>query len=98
MTKGVNDMRKVVSQSEFNTAINSSKLTVAVFKADWCGDCKFINPYMPEVEQKFSDNLNLIEVDVDHVGTVSEEQRILGIPSFVAYVETKHVHNGLNPI
>ncbi|MEK4730423.1 MULTISPECIES: thioredoxin family protein [unclassified Paenibacillus] len=78
-------MKKISSKSEFDAAINSSKLTVAVFKADWCGDCKFIDPFMPEVEDKFANDLNLVEVDVDHVGTVSEEQNIMGIPSFVAF-------------
>ncbi|WP_028611635.1 thioredoxin family protein [Paenibacillus harenae] len=80
-------MRKVSSKSEFDIAIQSPKLTVAVFKADWCGDCKFIDPFMPEVEEKFANDLNLIEVDVEQVGTVSEEQNIMGIPSFVAYAE-----------
>ncbi|KOS00844.1 thioredoxin family protein, partial [Paenibacillus polymyxa] len=42
-------MKKVTSKSEFDTAIRSPKITVAVFKADWCPDCKFIDPFMPEV-------------------------------------------------
>lgn len=91
-------MKKITSKSEFDSAIQSPKLTVAVFKADWCGDCKFINPFMPDVEQAYADNLELVEVDVDHVGTVSEEQRIMGIPSFVAYADGKELTRYVNKL
>lgn len=91
-------MKKVNSKSEFDTAILSPKLTVAVFKADWCPDCKFIDPFMPEVETKFANDLELIEIDVEQVGTVSEEQHIMGIPSFVAYHEGKEVTRYVNKL
>ncbi|WP_150268915.1 thioredoxin family protein [Paenibacillus tepidiphilus] len=78
-------MDKITSPAAFAAAIDSPRLTVAVFKADWCGDCRFIDPFMPEVESQYADRLTLVEVDVEQVGDVSQEQNILGIPSFVAY-------------
>ena len=27
---------------------------IFVFTADWCGDCRFIKPQMPEIENDFS--------------------------------------------
>lgn len=91
-------MKKITSKLEFDTAIRSPKITVAVFKADWCPDCKFIDPFMPEVEEKFGNDLDLIEVDVDQVGTVSEEQNIMGIPSFVAYADGKELTRYVNKL
>ena len=29
--------------------------TVLEFSADWCPDCKFLAPFMPEIEKDFSD-------------------------------------------
>ncbi|MFP4977333.1 thioredoxin family protein [Paenibacillus sp. CN-4] len=84
-------MDKVTSPAEFQIAIQPPRLTVAVFKADWCVDCKFIDPFMPEVERNYADKLTLIEVDVDQVGDVSQEQNILGIPSFVAYSDGREL-------
>ncbi|MDN4604652.1 thioredoxin family protein [Paenibacillus sp. F6_3S_P_1C] len=91
-------MEKITSKPEFDVAIQSPRLTVAVFKADWCGDCKFIDPFMPEVEEKFARELTLVEVDVDQVGTVSEEQNILGIPSFVAYTDGRELVRYVNKL
>lgn len=84
-------MDKISSPGEFQVSIQSPRLTVAVFKADWCSDCKFIDPFMPELEQNYKDQLTLVEVDVDAVGDVSQEQNILGIPSFVAYTDGREL-------
>ncbi|MEF2968504.1 thioredoxin family protein [Paenibacillus sp. M1] len=91
-------MKQVQNEAEFNVSIQSSSLVVAVFKADWCGDCKYIDPFMPEVEQKYADRLTLIEVDVDKVGDVSQEQNILGIPSFVAYADGRELVRFVNKL
>lgn len=92
------EMKQVNSAGEFNVSIQSSRLIVAVFKADWCGDCKYIDPFMPEIEEKYADRLTLIEVDVDSVGDVSQEQNILGIPSFVAYTDGRELVRFVNKL
>lgn len=84
-------MKQVTSAEEFKVSIQSSNLIVAVYTADWCGDCKFIDPFMPEVEAKYEGRITFIEVDVDQVGEVSQEQNILGIPSFVAYTDGREL-------
>lgn len=91
-------MDKISSAAEFQVAIQSPRLTIAVFKADWCSDCKFIDPFMPEVETKYEDRLTLVEVDVDAVGEVSQEQNILGIPSFVAYSDGRELVRFVNKL
>ncbi|GIP44867.1 thiol reductase thioredoxin [Paenibacillus sp. J45TS6] len=89
-------MKKITSKAEFDVLTQSSNLTVAVFKADWCVDCRFIDPFMPEVEQEFSQLLTLIEVDVEQTGDLSQEQNILGIPSFVAYADGRELIRFVN--
>ncbi|MNP03493.1 Thioredoxin-like protein YtpP [compost metagenome] len=91
-------MEKITSKEQFETTIQSPNLTIAVFKADWCSDCKFMDPFMPEVEEKFSPQLTLVEIDIDQVGTVSQEQNILGIPSFVAYANGKELVRFVNKL
>lgn len=91
-------MQKISSQAEFQVAIQSPRLTVAVFKADWCSDCKFMDPFMPDVETKFSNDLTLVEVDVDQVGDLSQELNILGIPSFVAFSDGRELVRLVNKL
>ena len=96
--EGEISMEKITSEAAFQVAIQSPRLTVAVFKADWCGDCKFIDPFMPEVEAKYEEQVTLIEVDVDQVGDVSQQQNILGIPSFVAYTDGRELVRFVNKL
>jgi thiol-disulfide isomerase/thioredoxin len=55
---------------------------VFFFTADWCGDCRFIKPVMPEIEAEFS-QFQFIEIDRDQFIDVAAQWNIFGIPSFV---------------
>ena len=77
-------MEKITDETRFETIIAGDKPVVAVFKATWCKDCHFIEPFMPDVEQKFSD-LTFVELDRDELPDVFADQGVMGIPSFVAY-------------
>ncbi|MFB5677095.1 thioredoxin family protein [Paenibacillus terreus] len=84
-------MQQIRNKAEFDQAVQAPGLTVAVFKADWCGDCKFIDPFMPDVEEKYANALKLIQVDVEEAEGVSEAHNVLGIPSFIAFSNGKEV-------
>jgi thiol-disulfide isomerase/thioredoxin len=57
---------------------------IFLFSANWCGDCRFIEPFMPEVEEKYKD-YTFVHVDRDQFIDLCVEQDIFGIPSFIAY-------------
>jgi thioredoxin-like negative regulator of GroEL len=80
-------MEKVHSESVFEQHIADPKPTIAVFKATWCKDCHFIEPFMPSVVEAYGDRLNFIELDRDEVPDLCEKLNILGIPSFIAFRE-----------
>ena len=82
-------MNKITTEQAFHEAVAGSKPTVAVFKTTWCKDCHYINPFMPEVEQAYSDRLQLVEIDRDDLPDLCERLGILGIPSFVAFVNVQ---------
>lgn len=61
---------------------------VLFFTADWCPDCRFIKPVMPEIEAEFS-QFEFILVDRDENIDLCQEMMIMGIPSFVVYEDGK---------
>ncbi len=79
------DMRSIISEDQFQAAILEDKPTVAVFKAAWCKDCRFIDPFMPEVQAKFENQLEFVELDRDNFPDLCEQLNILGIPSFIVF-------------
>lgn len=80
-------MRQIHQDAEFRTQIAEEKPTVAVFKAVWCGDCHFIDPFMPDVEAKYGDRITFVHIDRDELPDLCSELNILGIPSFIAFAK-----------
>lgn len=78
-------MRKIETEHAFNEAIHSGRTTMIVFKADWCKDCHFIDPFMPDVIKKYEQQVDFYEVDRDQLPDLCAEYNVLGIPSFIAF-------------
>ena len=68
---------------------------VLFFTADWCPDCRFIKPAMPEIEQDFSD-YTFYEVDRDENIDLAAELNVFGITSFIVYDNGKEIGRFVN--
>ncbi|WP_034550803.1 thioredoxin family protein [Carnobacterium funditum] len=76
-------MQNLTSVEEFQQ-LSKSKKVIFYFKTDWCGDCIFIKPKMPEI-LKAHPEIQFVKVDRDEFIDLCEELSIVGIPSFLAY-------------
>lgn len=76
-------MKKLESYEQFSELRDNGK-HIFLFSADWCGDCRFIEPFMPEVEEKFTD-YTFVYTNRDQFIDLCAELDIFGIPSFIAY-------------
>jgi thiol-disulfide isomerase/thioredoxin len=80
------------SVEEFNSKIAEiDKITVVVFRAEWCGDCHFIDSFMDEVVHDFSDSINFFNLDIEALGDIANSLSVVGIPSFVAFKGDKEI-------
>ncbi|WP_413517676.1 thioredoxin family protein [Carnobacterium maltaromaticum] len=87
-------MRELKSIEEFQVEKNKVK-TIFFFTADWCGDCVYIKPVMPEIEAAHPD-FTFIQVDRDEFIDLCGELSIMGIPSFVAFENGKETGRFVN--
>ena len=55
---------------------------VFLFVADWCGDCRFICPVLPEIEES-NPEFTFIRVDRDEYMDLAKLWDVYGIPSLV---------------
>ncbi|WP_019243910.1 MULTISPECIES: thioredoxin family protein [Bacillus] len=76
-------MKVLESEKQFKELKDNSKV-VFLFSADWCPDCRFIEPFMPEIEAEFED-YTFVYVDRDQFIDICAENDVFGIPSFVVY-------------
>lgn len=70
---------------------------VFFFTADWCGDCRFIKPSMPEIEAE-NPEFTFVEIDRDKFMDLAIEWGIMGIPSFVVTENGKETGRLVNKL
>ncbi|MGO1058788.1 thioredoxin family protein [Planococcus sp. FY231025] len=76
-------MRTLSSLEQFNDLVESERV-VFMFTADWCPDCRVIEPVLPEIEESFNE-YTFVSVDRDEFIDLCIEKNIYGIPSFLVY-------------
>ncbi|UAL51363.1 thioredoxin family protein [Metabacillus dongyingensis] len=79
-------MEKLQSMAHYNEVIQKEKV-ILMFSADWCPDCRFIDPFLPELQSE-NNKFTFYYVDRDEFIDLCAELNVFGIPSFVGF------HNG----
>ncbi|TXC90249.1 thioredoxin family protein [Metabacillus litoralis] len=87
-------MKKLQSIEEYKNVIQE-KNTILMFSADWCPDCRIIEPILPELEQENTE-FTFYYVDRDEYIELCQELDVYGIPSFVAFNQGKEAGRFVN--
>jgi thiol-disulfide isomerase/thioredoxin len=82
-------MRNLESVEEFQQLKDNNK-TIFMFSANWCPDCRFIDPVLPEIEEKFKE-YTFVHVDRDNFIDLCQQLDVYGIPSFLAFEDGKEL-------
>ena len=68
---------------------------VFLFVADWCGDCRYIYPALPEIEES-NQEFTFIRVDRDEYMELAKLWDVYGIPSLVVLNKDKEIGRFVN--
>ena len=72
------------TDANFKTdVLDSDKLTVIDFWAEWCGPCRAIGPVIEELSKEYDGKVNIGKVNVDHNPQVSMNYGITSIPAIL---------------
>ena len=63
--------------------LDSDKLTVIDFWAEWCGPCRAIGPVIEELSKEYAGKANVGKVNVDNNPGVSMQYGITSIPAIL---------------
>lgn len=81
-------MEKVLTVEEFKNLINTSKKPVLVdFFASWCGPCKMLAPIIEDIENEFSESLEVLKIDIDKCSELAREYNIMSVPTLMIFSE-----------
>ena len=69
--------------------IQSNKLVIVDFWAEWCGPCKMIAPLLDEVAKEMTDKVKIVKVNVDEEQQLAQQYGIYNIPTLLFFKDGK---------
>jgi thioredoxin 1 len=63
--------------------LDSEKLTMVDFWAEWCGPCRAISPVVEELSKEYDGSVNIGKVNVDQNPQLSINYGITSIPAII---------------
>jgi thioredoxin 1 len=76
---------KITDENFDELVINSEKLVIVDFWAEWCGPCKAIAPILDKICDQFGDKILVGKVNVDEVKQTPVKYGIRSIPTLLFF-------------
>jgi thioredoxin len=74
-----------MSRQQFDEFINSDKLVLIDFYADWCAPCKKMKPSLDEISREMADKVVVIRINADNNQSICKELKIDALPVLQLY-------------
>jgi thioredoxin 1 len=71
--------------------LESDKLTIVDFWAEWCGPCKMLSPIIDELDKEYVGKVKICKVDTDANQELSAQFQIVSIPTVIFFKDGKQV-------
>jgi len=70
---------------EFESKVlQSTKISVVDFWAEWCGPCRAIGPIFEELADEYKD-INFFKINVDQLQIISSKYTVFAIPTLIIF-------------
>ena len=76
---------KGMTKQQFDALLNSDKLVLIDFYADWCAPCKKMKPYLDEISKDMADKVVVIRINADDNQALCKELKVDALPVLQLY-------------
>lgn len=74
-----------MSKQQFDELLNTDKLVLIDFYADWCAPCKKMKPYLEEISKEMADKVIVVRINTDDNQALCKELKIDALPVLQLY-------------
>ena len=75
---------KITNENFEKEVINSDKITIVDFYADWCGPCKMMSPIIDKIAEE-NDSIKVCKLNVDEAQDIAVKYNVMSIPTIIAF-------------
>jgi thioredoxin 1 len=77
---------RAVTDASFELdVLQSTKLVIVDFWAEWCGPCRQLGPVLEEIAAEYRDQIDVLKLDVDRNPKVVQIYGIMNIPTLAVF-------------
>ena len=74
--------------------LNSDKVVLADFNAQWCGPCKMLKPIIDSIADERKD-IKVVSIDIDEEDELAEKYEVFSIPCVVVFKNGEEVRRSV---
>lgn len=78
-------VKEVTDASFDEEVLRSPRPTIVDFWAEWCGRCKRLSPVMDQLANEYSEQIDVVKIEVDQNPEVAGRYRIISIPAVYVF-------------
>lgn len=75
--------RITVNSENFSEYIGNAKPLLVEYHAPWCVYCRRISPAVKALAEKYEDQLDVLEIDIDASPELADENGVEVVPTFM---------------
>lgn len=82
---------KTMSLEQYHRLLDSEKLVLVDFYAEWCAPCRKMKPYLEKMATELADEVVLVRIDADGNTELCNELKVSALPVLKLYKSTRLV-------
>lgn len=79
------NLKEILTMKQFEDIKSNEKISICIFSADWCIDCKNVEVYLDETIEDFSVDYDFYYINYDKFSELFNQFNIRGIPNFLLF-------------
>ena len=81
-TSNTTSILKVTSNNFEQEVLNSEKIVLVDFYADWCGPCKIFSPILEDISNEY-DSVKVVKVNIDDEIELAQHYGVTSVPTLI---------------
>ena len=74
---------------EYNELLNTDKIVLIDFYAEWCAPCKKMTPFLIKIQKEMADKVTIVRLNADENKTLISQLKIEELPTLFIYKDNK---------
>lgn len=85
--------KHVTDASFVSDVLQSDKIVLVDFWAEWCGPCRKVAPVLEEIAIEMSDKVTVVKLDIDANPETARAYRVMSVPTLTIFKGGKPVQS-----